>query len=1197
MSFDPNQPRNQAGRWTAAQAFAAAANRHIDQAEAEAKRVGSLFAAHAQEQYAKLRAARDVDDEPHDTTYDDADEAVKRAISETVPGPMLDHFAGSAADGVMSALAEGKSVTEEDWQDAVESAREGAKARAHDAGMRVVPEAHRSYIDRHQWRVADSLQRHDRVDADRVFAMTDARGFRKGVSLSGTPVAVLHSAKLAPSKSIPLGLTGRPTSRKLRTNNIASRNADGSPVFEERELPVEYRKKEVAKVGEWTHRGTGEPVPITRDRIKKWAENTTKLIAAGAAPFLPNRHRWDVTDADADEPLAAGDNFGKVIAAYVEGDSYINEYMLVGEQAQIADAANDVSICIMDGMLDAKGNRYGEAQHHLAIVHNPALPGLAPSVRIAASGDVPEHDVPVTVLELAEEVWRTINGTHVRLDKDGTIAEGPAHMKGKKPHEIGDGGKKDGDDKGGEKAPAAKEDHDDDTAPAREHAENLNFEAEGLTHKMVEKANSDLEHGGSDHRVVPNGKGEWEHRHIDDIEDEHGENWEVRRNWESGDWELGDRDAHDEREQEHADDPDKIAESFNSRTPHAEEVEGINERLAEADSDYRIVPDENGKWKAQELEGIYDDFGDQPAIWQDAKGKLDGGDLAAMPKGGKVLMRLSAAPKMSKLLGIPIRSRLLLALHGGYNPSQPRDADGKWTDTGIQPDRPRVPNLVPRTPMGEVVPEAPTAALAQAHERRALAETPEQRMKRLHIDPVKAARREKRREAEKAKYALPAEEAATADRHAHLAQAFQSPEDFAKAEATRAEMLKEDERVKAGGAPALAKGYSGTTLTAWENPYTGEKRVYINHPKLASAFGSRHNDSGWIQANPHTGELEVRSKFATGKSRVLHFAAPLLAAHKTMDSLLQHATPAKQKPLTETQKQLRQMKKDADEYNATMPFSADDVRPRSRLLLTLAGFKPARSRLLMSFAGERRKADYFREIDGHPVPFYGTPGHGTPAIGGDKVSGMSEPTVHPEVAKLKPEIRATFDEIQDSPGGNAGMFDKGHVKKLAAAGLVKVDASSGSMKVFPLVTSAKGTPAGSPTEKMEAVSAEGSPPRPYEVPAHPVGRSEAASHIEAALNGEGYTARTWTGGSNIRVYVSDAKGKLGFISVEPDGTLSAALERQRGTVMSKVPELKIKPEQWHGSVAGKDEPPDDPLERMEWEERRKSNFITRGDFG
>lgn len=189
------------------------------------------------------------------------------------------------------------------------------------------------------------------------------------------PKALILDAKsLAPAKPIPLGLEGRRLEREGR--------------------PINFRRKEIARVGNWTHRGTGEPLPLPRARLEAWSRNTNALIAAGARPYLPNRHR---TDIKPDDPahIEAGDNYGHVLGTLVEGDSLYADLELVGEKALDAIAANDCSVYIVDEMLDASGTKYGESLQHLAIVPNPALPNLKPFERIAASADAPARDVPV----------------------------------------------------------------------------------------------------------------------------------------------------------------------------------------------------------------------------------------------------------------------------------------------------------------------------------------------------------------------------------------------------------------------------------------------------------------------------------------------------------------------------------------------------------------------------------------------------------------------------------------------------------------------------------------------------------------------------------------------------------------------------------------------------------------------------------
>lgn len=201
------------------------------------------------------------------------------------------------------------------------------------------------------------------------------------------------------------------------------------------------------------------------------------------------------------------------------------------------------------------------------------------------------------------------------------------------------------------------------------------------------------------------------------------------------------------------------------------------------------------------------------------------------------------------------QSRLMLAL--SYNPNQPRDADGKWTDTGVSPGRPYIPRLTPRQPIGEVVPEAPRAHSAREHEQRVLAEQARNKLGEP-ISPFVASLRKMRDEA--ASKSAVAIKAPGVDR-----------------EGPRAEP-----DTGHGGLP-------DTKLTLWQHPTTGEKRVYIDHPSLK--FGKH---AAYIHAG-EGGKLTVHEHGAQGfpSREVRNVAAPLLAKHQTMDSLAAHATPGK----------------------------------------------------------------------------------------------------------------------------------------------------------------------------------------------------------------------------------------------------------------------------------------------------------------
>jgi len=60
---------------------------------------------------------------------------------------------------------------------------------------------------------------------------------------------------------------------------------------------------------------------------------------------------------------------------------------------------------------------------------------------------------------------------------------------------------------------------------------------------------------------------------------------------------------------------------------------------------------------------------------------------------------------------------------------------------------------------------------------------------------------------------------------------------------------------------------------------------------------------------------------------------------------------------------------------------------------------------------------------------------------------------------------------------------------------------------------------------------------------------ESAWKIEAALEAAGFSARTWVGGANVRVYVKSDKGKdCGFVALKGGVVDRSGLTRQAGTI-------------------------------------------------
>ena len=195
---------------------------------------------------------------------------------------------------------------------------------------------------------------------------------------------VLDASHLPAGKAIPLALAGHPA-------EIGGQ-------------PVHYFKKELARVGDWTHRGEknddGSPVQfsITPGRIDGWVSSFHKRMTNGVKPFVPDKHV---------AKFSAKDNQGYVIDVAREGDSLFGTLQLIGDDAAKLAAKNDVSIYVTANSLDANGNQYEEALEHVALTPNPALP-LQPFVKIAASADGPAVDVPVYVPPSAKPPTRRI---------------------------------------------------------------------------------------------------------------------------------------------------------------------------------------------------------------------------------------------------------------------------------------------------------------------------------------------------------------------------------------------------------------------------------------------------------------------------------------------------------------------------------------------------------------------------------------------------------------------------------------------------------------------------------------------------------------------------------------------------------------------------------------------------------------------
>lgn len=194
---------------------------------------------------------------------------------------------------------------------------------------------------------------------------------------------ILHLDASGEGQALPLALEGLP-----------AKNSEGEAIH--------YRRMKIAECGDWTHRGTGEPLEIASTRADEWIRNTSALSAAGHKPYITTIHVYDETGSSFREPDAR-ETVGYVERVERDGNDIYAVVGLHGDESLKVAARNSRSVGVAKrDARDAKGNTFpGEYLHHLALCPNSALPNLGGTARIAASADRPACSVPVFTLAAA----------------------------------------------------------------------------------------------------------------------------------------------------------------------------------------------------------------------------------------------------------------------------------------------------------------------------------------------------------------------------------------------------------------------------------------------------------------------------------------------------------------------------------------------------------------------------------------------------------------------------------------------------------------------------------------------------------------------------------------------------------------------------------------------------------------------------
>jgi len=140
-------------------------------------------------------------------------------------------------------------------------------------------------------------------------------------------------------------------------------------------LPRKRFKKDIMRVGVYTHPIEGWTIDVTTERMDRWIANFKAMRKAGI----------DV-EVCVDHDLSAEAVRGYVVDMFREGDTLYATHEMIGEKGiELAQTVRNVSFCLDTDYHDSEGRAYGEAITHCAIVQQPVIPRQGEFEPLAAS--------------------------------------------------------------------------------------------------------------------------------------------------------------------------------------------------------------------------------------------------------------------------------------------------------------------------------------------------------------------------------------------------------------------------------------------------------------------------------------------------------------------------------------------------------------------------------------------------------------------------------------------------------------------------------------------------------------------------------------------------------------------------------------------------------------------------------------------
>ena len=158
-------------------------------------------------------------------------------------------------------------------------------------------------------------------------------------------------------------------------------------------------RKEVARVGAWTHPATGQEIAFSRSDLEEIAAGTNKYIAAiGGKLRGPRLH--DGVWITGEQPKA-DDNLAYWLSFNVEGDRLYG-VVEAGDEAvasMLGGRIRSVSLCLVPEAKDAHGGTYKNVLDHVAFTPEPVIEGQGEFVALS-KGD---RRIPIYQLSQTKE--------------------------------------------------------------------------------------------------------------------------------------------------------------------------------------------------------------------------------------------------------------------------------------------------------------------------------------------------------------------------------------------------------------------------------------------------------------------------------------------------------------------------------------------------------------------------------------------------------------------------------------------------------------------------------------------------------------------------------------------------------------------------------------------------------------------------